>query len=118
GIIGGGSPGAINFFDDPSTIVNNTNGKYPLGFRTPGAVRSISETTSVAGDYSSTNNWGVGLYGQDDFKASPRLTLNLGLRYDYYSFLNSQANLATNRTYQVLKGIGHQYASGLPSPDK
>jgi len=118
GVFGGGSPGSIAFFDDPSTIVNNTNGKYPLGFQTPGAVRSVTETTSVVGDYSSTNNWGIGFYGQDDFKVSSRLTLNLGLRYDYYSFLNSQANLGTNRTYQVLKGIGSKWATGLPSPDK
>jgi hypothetical protein len=118
GIFGGGSPGSINFFDDPSTIAKNTNGKYPLGFGTPGAVRSISETTSVAGDYSSVNNWGISFYGQDDFRASSRLTLNMGLRYDYYSFLNSQANLATNRTYQVLKAIGNPWASGLPAPEK
>src|SRR5439155_20251681 len=95
GIFGGGSPGSIAFFDDPSTIVNNTNGKYPLGFRTPGIVRTINETTSVIGDYGSTSNWGIGVYGQDDFKVSSRVTLNLGLRYDLYSFLNSQANLAT-----------------------
>src|SRR5258708_18411047 len=39
------SPGNIAFFDDPSTIVNNTNGRYPQGFQTPGIVRSITQTS-------------------------------------------------------------------------
>src|SRR4029453_11580189 len=29
----------LMFFDDPSTILNNTNGRYPQGFQTPGIVR-------------------------------------------------------------------------------
>ena len=29
----------LTFFDDPSTIRNNTNGRYPQGFQTPGIVR-------------------------------------------------------------------------------
>ncbi|MGH9254304.1 MAG: carboxypeptidase regulatory-like domain-containing protein, partial [Vicinamibacterales bacterium] len=29
----------LTFFDDPSTIFNNTNGRYPQGFRTPGIIR-------------------------------------------------------------------------------
>jgi hypothetical protein len=115
GIFGSGSPGSITFFNDPSTIVNNTNGKYPQGFQTPGAVNSITETSGIIGDYSSDGNWGLGAYAQDDYKISPRLTLNLGLRYDVYSFLNTQANLATNRAYQALKAIGNPYGAGLPS---
>jgi hypothetical protein len=118
GIFGGGSPGTITFFDDPSTIVNNSNGRYPQGFATPGIVRSITETTSVIGDYGSSGNWGLGVYMQNDLKVSPRLTLNLGLRWDGYNFLNTPENLATNRTYQVLKAIGSPYASEFPSWDK
>ncbi len=30
----------LTFFDDASTILNNTNGRYPQGFQTPGIVRA------------------------------------------------------------------------------
>ena len=40
-----GTPGSIAFFADPSTIVNNSNGLYPLGFQTPGIVRTIATTS-------------------------------------------------------------------------
>jgi hypothetical protein len=33
-----------------------------------------------------TRNWETGYFAQDDWKLSPRLTLNLGVRYDLYTF--------------------------------
>src|SRR5262249_21339156 len=116
GIFGGGSPGSIAFFDDPSTIANNTKGRYPLGFRTPGIVRDVEVYSDTIGDYSSDGNWSLGAYVQDDFRVSSRLTLNLGLRYDVYEFMN-QPNLDQNRTYQILKGIGNSFGA-LPQTDK
>ena len=29
----------LTFFDDPSVILSNSNGRYPQGFQTPGIVR-------------------------------------------------------------------------------
>ena len=40
--------GSITFFDDPDVIANNSNGRYPQGFRTPGIVRSIARITQNA----------------------------------------------------------------------
>jgi outer membrane receptor protein involved in Fe transport len=40
-------------------------------------------------------NWEVGAYFQDDWKASKRLTLNLGLRWDFYKRHTEEDNLAT-----------------------
>jgi carboxypeptidase family protein len=40
-------------------------------------------------------NWEVGAYFQDDWKMSKRLTLNLGLRWDFYKRHTEQDNLAT-----------------------
>ncbi len=64
----------------------------------------------------------LGFYAQDSWKVTPRLTLNYGFRYDYWTpyreadsrFLNMDvANLQTTRT--VLTPAGHPMESlGLP----
>jgi hypothetical protein len=141
GIFGSPGPGSISFFDDPSTILHNTNGKYPLGFQTPGIVRTIQVVSQTNGDYSSAeksilnggptdcqrlnvaecaiNDWGspdfnLGLYAQDDFRVTPKLTLNLGIRYDSYNYMGSNAFLANNRTLKILNTIGNPYGSSIP----
>jgi hypothetical protein len=40
-------------------------------------------------------NWEIGAYFQDDWKATKRLTLNLGLRWDFYKRHTELNNLAT-----------------------
>jgi outer membrane receptor protein involved in Fe transport len=117
GIYGPGSPGSIAFFDDPSVILSNSNGRYPQGFQTPGIVRSISITGTPIGDYDSYNNWSLSGYAQDDWRLASRLTLNLGLRYDVYQLMN-QGNdaFAANRTYLALKAIGNPFGA-LPKTD-
>jgi hypothetical protein len=111
-----GSPGSIAFFADPSTIVNNTNGLYPQGFRTPGIVRTIATSSLKQVDGWSNKAWFMAAFAQDDWKLTPRVTLNLGLRYD----INEMSNNCCwdkNRTYQILKAIGHPYGA-LPKTDK
>jgi hypothetical protein len=111
-----GTPGSIAFFNDPSTIVNNTNGLYPLGFQTPGIVRTIATTSLQQVDGWSHKAYFMAAFAQDDFKLTPRMTLNLGLRYD----INEMSNNCCwdkNRTYQILQAIGHPYGA-LPETDK
>ena len=50
GIYGPGSPGNVTFWDDPSTILGNLNGRYPQGFNTPGIVRQWQQANPVRSD--------------------------------------------------------------------
>jgi hypothetical protein len=78
-------------------------------------VRTITIFSDPIGDYGSEGNWGFAGYAQDDFRVSSKLSLNLGLRYDVYEYMN-QPNLDKNRTYLALKAIGSPYG-GLPKTD-
>jgi Carboxypeptidase regulatory-like domain/TonB dependent receptor len=100
----------ITFFDDPLTIRNNLNGKYPQGFATPGAVNEITFNTG-SGDTSQPAFHQLAFYVQDDYKATRKLTLNLGLRWDAnIDLLVPQTN---NRTMLILKRLNDPRAQAI-----
>ena len=99
----------ITFFDNPLTITSNT-ARYPQGFATPGAVQSIQFST---GDGSTEQDpfHQLALYVQDDYRVTPRLTLNLGLRWDAnIRLLIDQTN---NRTIQILRQLNNGRAQAI-----
>lgn len=56
----------------------------------------------VASNYFVTKNWETGYFAQDDWKVNRRLTLNLGFRYDLYTFPYEQNNYQSNFNLNTL----------------
>ena len=111
--------GKLTFFDDPSTILTNKV-LYPQGFQTPGIVQSFSSAAPNSQFQSADTVQGLGLWVQDDWRATRRLTLNLGLRYEANYNILSQTDLNRGRTGQVLRAIGNPYGPlpNNPNPKK
>jgi len=89
----------IDFADDPSVITTDTS-KYPQGFATPGAVTGMSQANGDPRFIVATKQ--LGLYFQDDWKATNRLTLNLGVRWDKDFNMIGGSDIKDSRTYQAL----------------
>jgi hypothetical protein len=105
---------SVTFSADPSQILGDKT-TYPQGFATPGLITNISETSGNPYFGLSTKMFGV--YFQDDWKVSRRLTLNLGVRWD--KDFNMVAGQVQNqsRAFQELKAIGSPYGGGVPHDD-
>jgi hypothetical protein len=105
------------FIDLPSVITANRT-KYPNGFATPGALQAV--TAAQGNPYFNLADTVTmfGIYAQDDWKISRKLTLNFGLRYDIDNNLLANKQQADNRTFLALKAINSPYAGSLPRTDK
>lgn len=119
------TPLEIDFADKPSTILGDPS-TYPQGLSTPGAVSGISwangdPATNVPGGTKQ-----FGLYFQDDWKVSRRLSVNLGIRWDKdYNMVGGSA-VRDSRTYQEMLAIAddpsvasyvHPYVYKQPKDD-
>ncbi len=104
----------LTFLDDPSKILSDKV-TYPQAFATPGAITSMSDTSG--NPYFKLSSKMFGVYFQDDWKVSKRLTVNLGLRWDRDYDLNGGPEQAQARVYLRLKAINNPFAGGLPHDD-
>ncbi len=109
---GNGLYGVLTFFHDPSVIANNSNGLYPQGFQTPGVVRQWEQANTVLAD-SLLNAHQIAAWFQDDWRITPQLTLNLGVRYDIDLNFYDQPHYDNNATRLALEAIGNPF-SALP----
>jgi hypothetical protein len=104
----GASGYTVAFFDDPQTIASNT-AVYPQGFSTPGAVRLIQYAAGEASHDQTLHQ--LAFYLQDDWRVNPKLTLNLGLRWD--ANIGNLPDQTTNRTMEILRELDDPRAQAI-----
>ena len=100
----------IDFSGVPSQILAD-----PQGFAKPGLIASMSATAGDPTFIIATKMFG--LYFQDDWKLTNRLSVNLGVRWDKDFNMIGGTAVAKSRTFQELKAIGSPLTASLPHDD-
>lgn len=106
-----------DFNFDVAAIVGDKT-RFPQGLNTPGTVGQILLS---GGDPSFNLRGGAkqfAWYVQDDWKITPRFTLNMGVRYDVDLGFVDHAHAAENRAFRALKIIGSPFAQRVVEDDK
>jgi hypothetical protein len=88
----------------------------PTGYEVSDVLAGWVNTYSVGPvlGFSHTRNWETGYYVQDDWRVTRRLTLNLGLRYDLFTWPEEEHNQQAN--FDLV--TGHLLLAGLNGVSK
>ena len=116
-------------FNDPLYFAADTPGAEVAGvdpdFCANPACTSFTTNpvSELASNQRHWRNWEVGTYVQDDWKVAKRLTLNLGLRWDFYTRHTEEGNAVTTFALGPGSNLTQQMASAnvpystLPGPN-
>ena len=108
----------IDFAKNPSDILGDT-ATYPQGFATPGLVTGMAIANGDPRFIVATKQ--LGLYFQDDWKVSRKLSLNLGLRWDKDFNMIGGSDIKDSRTYLELVALNspitNPYVSKIAKDD-
>ena len=109
----------IDFAANPSDVLANKGGAYPNGFQTAGAVSGMD--VANGNPYFLVATKQLGFYGQDDWKVTRRLMLNLGLRWDKDFNMIGGSDIQHSRTYLDLRivndPISNPYVNSIAHDD-
>ena len=97
------TPIEVDFSIDPSDVGSTPADVAAALATTPGLVNDIIFATGDPATNVPGGTKQLGLYVQDDWKATRRLTLNLGVRYDRDFNMVEANTIRSSRTYQELK---------------
>jgi len=89
--------GEINRLQSNGGVTSNSRGNIPFGASATGLVDFFTGVVGSAGasvlsgnPFRTVHNYQFGLFLQDDWRIKPRVTVNLGLRYQYNTVLAAQ----------------------------
>ncbi|WP_109486845.1 TonB-dependent receptor [Occallatibacter savannae] len=112
------TPIQVDFNIDPSDLGSTPDQVAKALGSTKGLVNDIIFATGDPATNVPNGTKQLGLYVQDDWKATRRLTLNLGVRYDRDFNMVEANTIGTSRTYLELKAASAFNSSLLPFVNK
>ncbi len=105
--------GEVLLDQSTNNVANNTKGSFRFNTLTDFFTGTLNQATIATGNYlRHIGNQGYAVFGQDDWRITPRLTVNLGLRYELNTVIKESNNLIGNFDPTVgLEQVGKQIPS-------